>query len=230
MNKKLLFPLLLLTVLGCVPGASHPTPTKPATPIRFLALGDSYTSGAGVPENERWPNQLANKLRGNGYQVDLTIIAQTGWTTYQLSEGIRTANPQGTYDLVSLLIGVNNQGLGRKIENYRSQFQALLEQAIVFAGGDAGRVMVFSLPDWSITPFAKGWDIAKVAAEVNEYNAINRAASDQAGAHYIDLAPVFGQAAADPSLLGPDGFHPTGEMYTLWVEAAYPVVLDALQN
>ena len=199
-------------------------------PIRYLALGDSYTIGEGVPENERWPNRLADKLRENGYQVDLTIIAHAGWTTYQLADGIRAANPQGTYDLVSLMIGVNNQGLGRKIENYRSQFQALLDQAIVFAGGKADRVIVLSLPDWSITPFADGWDIAKVSAEVNEYNAINRAASEQAGAHYIDLNPVFRQAATDPSLLGPDGFHPTGKMYSLWTELIFPEVLDSLRE
>jgi len=199
-------------------------------PIRYLALGDSYTIGEGVPENERWPNRLADKLRENGYQVDVTIIAHAGWTTYQLADGIRAANPQGTYDLVSLMIGVNNQGLGRKIENYRSQFQALLDQAIVFVGGEADRVIVLSLPDWSITPFADGWDIAKVSAEVNEYNAINRAASEQAGAHYIDLNPVFQQAATDPSLLGPDGFHPTGKMYSLWTELIFPEVLDSLRE
>ena len=111
-------------------------------PIRYLALGDSYTIGEGVREGERWPNQLAAQLLGKGYSVEVTLVAQTGWTTQDLAEGIRIADPQGAYDLVTLLIGVNNQYRGLDIGQYREEFRTLLERAVQFADGRPGHVIV----------------------------------------------------------------------------------------
>jgi lysophospholipase L1-like esterase len=123
--------------------------------MRFLALGDSYTIGERVAKNERWPVQLAARLRAHGVPItDPEIIAVTGWTTDELDAGIQAAQPQGPYDLVSLLIGVNNQYRGRSPEEYQAQFADLLQQAIGLAGGDPTRVIVLSIPDWGVTPFA----------------------------------------------------------------------------
>lgn len=199
-------------------------------PIRYLALGDSYTIGEGVPPAERWPEQLADRLRRSGYQVELTLVARSGWTTYELAEGIRAADPQGEFDLVTLLIGVNNQYRGRAIENYRIQFQSLLEQAVDFAAGQPDRVIVLSIPDWSITPFASDWDAAKISAEIDEYNGINRALSLQAGVRYVDITSVFRRAADDPCFLAMDGLHPSGTMYSLWTELVFPEALLSLGN
>src|SRR5690349_18895893 len=116
--------------------------------VRYLALGDSYTIGESVPEPDRWPNQLAGLLADQGMQTDVTIIARTGWTTDELWQGIQEREVTPPYDLVSLLIGVNNQYRGYDIDQYREQFIFLLNKSIEYAGGDANRVVVLSIPDW----------------------------------------------------------------------------------
>lgn len=193
--------------------------------MNYLALGDSYTIGESVPEAERWPVQLAARLRQQGFNITPPlIIARTGWTTAELTAGIAQANPQGPFDLVSLLIGVNNQYRGYDQEEYRQEFTALLEQAIGFAGGNAGRVFVLSIPDWGVTPFATGRNVAQITAEIDAFNSINQAESARLGVAYIDITPISRQAVNDDSLIAYDGLHPSGKMYAEWVEAVLPVV------
>ncbi|HEX2079357.1 MAG TPA: SGNH/GDSL hydrolase family protein [Longimicrobium sp.] len=198
--------------------------------MRFLALGDSYTIGEGVEEGERWPVQLARLLRERGIDVaDPQIIARTGWTTDELSTAIDDADPRGPYTLVSLLIGVNNQYRGRSAEEYRGEFVELLRRAVGFAGGEASRVIVLSVPDWGVTPFAEGRDRARIAAEIDVYNAINREEAERAGAHWVDVAPQSRAAGADPAYLVSDGLHPSGRAYAEWARLALPAALEALQ-
>jgi lysophospholipase L1-like esterase len=177
---------------------------------RYLALGDSYTIGESVPEVERFPNQLAREL---GITPPL-IIAKTGWTTDELNAAIDAADPQGPYDLVTLLIGVNNQYRGRDAGQYRGEFAALLRRAIGFAGGDAKKVIVVSIPDWGVTPFAEGRDRAKIAREIDLYNSINREEAARAGAQYADITAI--SRRADPELVAGDGLHPSGKQYSEW--------------
>jgi lysophospholipase L1-like esterase len=199
--------------------------------MRFLALGDSYTIGESVPPADRWPVQLAARLRGGGLPVDdPLIIATTGWTTDELMAGIDQANPGGAYDLVSLLIGVNNQYRGRDPEEYRQQFMALLNRAIAFAGGSPSRVIVLSIPDWGVTPFAAGRDRAEVARAIDRFNAINREETARLGANYVDVTPISRRAADDPALIAEDGLHPSGKMYAGWTELAFPMARQALGN
>jgi lysophospholipase L1-like esterase len=197
-------------------------------PIRLLALGDSYTIGEGVREQERWPNQLAAQLRGQGYSVEVTIVAQTGWTTQDLAEGIRVADLQGAFDLVTLLIGVNNQYRGLDIGQYREQFRALLNKAVKFADGNPGCVIVLSIPDWSATPHATGMDTAKISAEIEAFNAVNLAESDKMGIGYIDVTAISRRASTDPLLLAADGLHPSGVMYAAWADRMLPAVMLSL--
>ena len=194
--------------------------------IRYLALGDSYTIGESVAENERWPNQLAAMLSAQNLKAEVTIIARTGWTTAELWQGIQANPPQGTYDLVSLLIGVNNQYRGYSVDEYREEFRFLLNKSIEYAGGDANRVIVLSIPDWSVTPFAIGRRVDLISNEIDLYNAINREETESAGAHYVDITPISRDALEDKSLLAFDGLHPSAQMYKLWVEAALPSVLE----
>jgi lysophospholipase L1-like esterase len=199
---------------------------------RYLALGDSYTIGQGVEAADRWPNLLAALLREKGISpMDPEIIARTGWTVRDLSEGIDASRPQGPYGLVTLLIGVNDQYRGGDPESYRRDFAALLRRAVGFAGGRAGRVVVLSIPDWSVTPFAErsGRDHARIAAEIERFNRINREEAARAGARYVDVTPVSREARADRSLLAPDGLHPSGSMYAAWARLALSQALEAIR-
>ncbi len=199
--------------------------------MRFLALGDSYTIGESVAAAERWPMQLTALLRGRGIEMeDPLLIATTGWTTDELAAGIDHARPRGPYDLVSLLIGVNNQYRGRDAEEYRAQFAALLQRAIAFAGGRPGRVLVLSIPDWGVTPFAAGRDREAIASAIDLFNAVNREETARAGARYIDVTPVSREAARQAALIASDGLHPSGQMYTAWTALALPEALEALRS
>jgi lysophospholipase L1-like esterase len=187
--------------------------------VRFLALGDSYTIGEGVRAEERWPVQLAARLRAKGLAVAAPeIIARTGWTTDELARAIDEAAPRGPYDLVSLLIGVNNQYRGRDVAEYREQFSALLERAIGLAGGEVGRVLVLSIPDWGVTPFAAGRDAAAIAGEIDAYNIVNAEEARRRGTRYVDVTATSRLARDESGLIAGDGLHPSGEMYRRWVE------------
>jgi len=221
--------VLILSSACSSPGGS-PKMTASAKPARFLALGDSYTIGESVQPVERWPVQLAALLRGRGIDIgEPEIIARTGWTTDELDAAITTADPKGPYQLVSLLIGVNNQYRGRDAEQYRNQFRGLLQRASAFAGGQASHVVVLSIPDWGVTPFAASRDRRKIAREIDQFNAINRQETLGAGARYVDVTPVSRRASEDPLLNASDGLHPSGSMYRSWAELALPAALEALR-
>ena len=191
--------------------------TEPAsTQKRYLALGDSYTIGESVPESERFPVQLARELGLS----EPAIIAKTGWTTDELGNALDAVRLAGPFDLVTLLIGVNNQYRGRDVEQYRGEFAELLQRAIGFAGGDAKKVIVVSIPDWGVTPFAEGRDRAKIAAEIDRYNAVNREEANRAGARYVDITPI--SRSGDPALVAGDGLHPSGKQYGEWVKVILP--------
>jgi len=196
--------------------------------LSYLALGDSYTIGEGVPDAGRWPVQLAVRLRREGVALDdPTIVATTGWTTDELSTAMDAATFTPPYDLVSLLIGVNNQYRGRSADDYREEFRRLLERAIALAGQRAARVLVLSIPDWGVTPFAhgSGRDVLRIADELDVYNAIAHDESERRGAHFVDITGISRQ---HPALLADDGLHPSAAQYALWTEAAVPAALAML--
>ncbi len=199
--------------------------------VRYLALGDSYTIGEKVAPEDRWPAQLAALLRQDGLAVaDPVIIARPGWTTDDLLAGIERVASSGRFDLVSLLIGVNDQYRGGDVEEYRARFRALLERAVSFAGGDAGRVLVVSIPDWGTTPFARGRDRARIAFEIDRFNAANREATERTGARYVDVTGVSSLLGVPGSeaLVAADGLHPSGAMYAEWARRVLPQALAAL--
>jgi lysophospholipase L1-like esterase len=188
-----------------------------ATELRLLALGDSYSIGEAVAEAGRWPVRLAALLREHGIPTATPdIIAKTGWTTDELSHGIDAAQLNGSYDLVSLLIGVNNQYRGRPVEEYRAQFRDLLARAIAFARKRPDRAIVLSIPDWSVTPFAASRDRARIAAEIDAFNTANYEEALLSGARYVDVTPISRCAAIEPELVAHDGLHPSAAMYERW--------------
>lgn len=200
-------------------------PISKPTELRYLALGDSYTIGEGVAESGRWPVQLARALRTDGIPVtDPRIIAQTGWTTGELDAAIDAAHPLAEYDLVSLLIGVNNQYRGLGVDEYRAQFSALLERATGFAQGRRDRVLVLSIPDWGITPFAKRElrSVARIASEIDAYNHAAQETCVRRGITFIDITTISRARGAEPEMLVEDGLHPSAAMYAEWMRLALP--------
>lgn len=195
----------------------------------FLALGDSYTIGEGVDVQLRWPAQLATRLREEGHSIDpADVIATTGWTTDELASALPSAQLRDRYDLVSLLIGVNNQYRGRDPENYRIECAGLIDFAIGKANGRAQRVMVLSIPDWGVTPFAaaQGADAERVAAHIDHFNAIARELSIARGTAWIDVTDISRGAGRD--MLTNDGLHPSAEQYALWAERVLPAARAVL--
>jgi lysophospholipase L1-like esterase len=197
--------------------------------IRYLALGDSYTIGEKVDEHDRWPNQLAKLLAGENIQADVTIIARTGWTVQELWDGIQANPHEGTYDMVSLLIGVNDQYRAYSVDGYREDFRFMLGKAIQYAGGDPKRVVVLSIPDWGVTPFAQGRNRGQIAKDIDLFNSVNRDETEKTGAHYVDITPGSREAAQDQSLSASDGLHPSGKMYAIWAEQVLPIALEILK-
>ncbi|MBS0569562.1 MAG: SGNH/GDSL hydrolase family protein [Proteobacteria bacterium] len=205
--------------------------SSPIPPPRFLALGDSYTIGEGVPENDNWPRQLAAALRQHGIAIaEPEIVARTGWTTDELSAAMDAQEFQPPYALVTLLIGVNNQYRGRDVEDYRVEFRALLERAIALAGGDARRVVVVSIPDWGVTRFGKqsGRDLAQVAREINAFNAAAAEISRSRRVAFADVTAIS-REGGDGMLIA-DGLHPSAAMYRRWLDAISPQVRSALSG
>ena len=185
----------------------------------YLALGDSYTIGESVPSPDNFPNKTLQLLKSAGYNFkQAEIVAKTGWTTDELQNNINNHSFTPPYDIVTLLIGVNNQYRGRPVDEYKPQFENLVKQAIQFAGGKADRVIVLSIPDWGVTPFAAGRDRDQIAREIDAYNAANKTISENYKVHYIDITPGTREAAQDLTLLAPDGLHPSGKEYYRWSE------------
>ncbi len=200
--------------LVCWLGASSGS-GAPAKVLRYLALGDSYTIGEGIEPAGRWPVQLAVLLRRHGLAAgEPEIVARTGWTTAELS----------------LLIGVNDQYRGGRPENYRPAFSALLRRAITFAGGEPGRMIVLSIPDWSVTSYAiaSGRDLPRTAREIRRFNEVNREETERAGARWVDVTGASERALGDSTQLARDGLHPSVAMYAEWARLALPAAAAAL--
>lgn len=206
---------------------------RQARASRFLALGDSYTVGEGVARDETWPSQLVLQLRAEQVVVeDPRVIARTGWTCDELLCELRATLPSleatAPYGLVTLLVGVNDQYRGRAPSQSRPHFEELLEEALRLAGGEAGRLVVVSVPDWSTTPFARDRDRAAIAAEIDELNQVQRRLALDAGAHWVDVTGIGRDHATENGFLAPDGLHPSARAYGLWVDQLLPVTRQIL--
>jgi lysophospholipase L1-like esterase len=197
----------------------------------YLALGDSYTIGEGVEANDRWPVLLAAALRREGtFLADPVIVARTGWTTSELLAALRDTELPNDFELVSLLIGVNDHYRGLGLDAFVHDFGMLLSRAVAYAGGAPGRVIVASIPDWSVTPFAAGdpRSPAAIAAEIHHFNAVVRDASVARGARFVDVTSASRAAARESRLLAADGLHPAAAMYASWVDLVLPEARAAL--
>ncbi len=196
--------------------------------MNFLQLGDSYTIGEGVDEDDRWGHQLVRALRNEGVAIALPhIVATTGWTTGELQSRLDALEPLGeTWDLVSLLIGVNNQYRALSLQDYVAEFERLLARAILYARGDVDRVFVLSIPDWGVTPFAREQkrDPQQVGEEIDQFNAAAREVCDAFAVRFVDITPASRRFGGEVDMLVADALHPSGAMYALWAAEALPAV------
>jgi lysophospholipase L1-like esterase len=196
----------------------------------YLALGDSYTIGESVEVPDRYPLQAVQDLLGLDHIEckDPDIIAVTGWTTADLLNAVAFANPPHTYDAVTLLIGVNNQFQGRSQSEYKTQFTTLLQQSIALAGYRPSHVLVLSIPDYSVTPFASNLNKTHIASQIDSFNTINRTVSANYQVNYLDVTAESRKAAVDPSLIAGDGLHFSGKEYGVWARLMEPVMKGML--
>lgn len=186
--------------------------------LSYLALGDSYTIGESVNEDERWPNQLTSALLNRGVKILYPkIIATTGWRTDNLKDAVIKADLKKKYDLVSLLIGVNNQYQGKPAHQYAIEFEDLLKTAIHLAKGNAGNVFVVSIPDYGYTPFGQAKK-ETISREIDEFNRINKSITEKYKVAYYNITDLSRKGLEDPSLVASDKLHPSGKMYTLWTD------------
>jgi lysophospholipase L1-like esterase len=187
--------------------------------IKYLALGDSYTIGQSVKISERYPVLLAESLNKLDYNVNPPdIIAKTGWTTDELMEALEGQEVQNDYTIVTLLIGVNNQYRGRDIEEFRVQFIELLEMSIKYAKGDSANVIVLSIPDWSVVPFAKDRNRRKISREIDQFNTIKKEETQKRNVAFVDITPISRKAKSNLSYVAGDDLHFSGRMHQLWVD------------
>lgn len=198
---------------------------------KYLALGDSYTIGENVQESERFPAQIVQLLRAQNINVkDPEYIATTGWTTSNLLSAIHSQKPAKNFDIVTLLIGVNDQYQRNDTTGYRERFSVLLKKAVELAGGRKTHVFVLSIPDYSVTPFVVENDKAEVSRQVDLFNAINKEVTLQNSIAYIDITPSTQQAAKDASLIAKDGLHPSGKEYAVWADMLAPMIKNVIAD
>jgi lysophospholipase L1-like esterase len=197
--------------------------------LSLLSLGDSYTIGEAVPIHDSFPYQAVQLLRRQGHAFQAPeILAKTGWTTDELEDALKNYRLLPRYDFVTLLIGVNNQYRGREAMPYKAELEALLRRAIECAGGDPRRVVILSIPDYSVTPFAASMEKERIAKEIDIFNTVKRALAAQFNVHFLDITEGSREAATDPSLVAGDGLHPSAKEYGKWAKGLSELIAGAL--
>ncbi|WP_289023236.1 SGNH/GDSL hydrolase family protein [uncultured Salegentibacter sp.] len=222
MNKFYII-FLSFIVIGCgtsnVISEDSETGNSYAMDYSYLALGDSYTIGESVPESARWPVQLAVRLRERGYKVaPPKIIAKTGWTTGNLLSVMRSElNYTRKFDLVSILIGVNNQYQGKSIEAYEKELREIFKLALNHSKQREKGVFAVSIPDYGVTPFGQE-NAETIATEIDQFNAVFKKVAGEFEVDFYNITPISREAARDDALIAPDGLHPSELMYRYWVD------------
>ena len=192
----------------------------------YLALGDSYTIGEQIPFAENFPNQTVQLLREMGFAFYAAeIIAKTGWATDELNNAVESTTFLKKYDIVSLLIGVNNQYRGRSAFQFKIEFEQLLQKAIQFADDNSSRVFILSIPDWGVTPFAEGRDRKQVADEIDAYNAVCENSAAAFKTHFINITTSQREDGSKTEFLAADGLHPSGMEYKKWADKLAEAVI-----
>ena len=196
----------------------------------YLALGDSYTIGEGCPLFENFPYQAVQLLRNHGKEFNAPeIVAKTGWTTFELAEQVNKTKFSDSYNIVSLLIGVNNQYQGLSTSQFTLEFEELLKKAIDKAGKNKQHVFVLSIPDWGLTPFGITKNDMSISEEIYFYNNIVRKIALLHGTNYVDITSESPETSEDLSYLAADSLHPSGKAYSRWAKLLTDKVLSVIK-
>ena len=196
------------------------------SPYSFIALGDSYTIGEGVNEDERWPNQFVDVAYENGVDFDQPmIIAETGWKTYDLLNAINQTNFTKKYDYISLLIGVNNQFNSRPIDEFEEDLNKLMDEMKRIKKND-GSIIIISIPDWGYTPFGESSDMSDISEQINLFNSSLRKFASTNGLKYVDVTEISRRGINEPDLITNDNLHPSGIMYLEWAKKIYNIWIN----
>jgi lysophospholipase L1-like esterase len=238
MNKVILTPFCFWLLISCTKpnwGASNPAPTNRVTSfkdsVHYLALGDSYTIGASVERDDNFPNQTFQLLKSAGFKTGtIQIIAKNGWTAEDLITAVATTHKRNSYQVVTLLIGVNNQYQGRPSKEFEPSFLSLLTSAIALTGNRPKRVFVISIPDWGITPFASGRDRREIANEIDAYNLVCEKNAKAQGANFINITDAYRLDGSKPDYLSGDGLHPSKLEYTKWAIKLTQQIVNVLES
>ena len=221
--RRFLLPLLLLMLIASCKENDAPANVTVVEedPLRYLALGDSYTIGESVEPDERWPVQLAERLRSEGLEIqDPRIIATTGWTTQDLLRAMDAQLNNEKFDLVSVSIGVNNQYQGKSIAEYREDLYEIFKRAITHSEKGVDGVFAVSIPDYGVTPFGAE-NAEEIGRELEEFNKVFREVATEFNIDFYNITPISKRAASEPELTAEDNLHPSGKMYRLWVDHFY---------
>lgn len=198
------------------------------SPRRILFLGDSYTEGTGVSPQQAWPHLLVSRMNARGAGVEAHVIAQSGWTTGDLLEAVDREALEGPYDLITLLVGANNQYQGRSLGEYRMQLSALLERTLQLVNHRALRVVVISIPDWSVSPFADGRDRYQISREIDAFNTVNLEEAGRRGVLYAEITEISRSFEDRPDAFAEDRLHPGPEQFEAWMAKLFPLVNSLL--
>ena len=190
--------------------------------VKMLALGDSYTIGQSVEIDGRWPHQFIAQVRALGFDADdPDYIATTGWTSRRLIQGMNSMiDKEKDYNLVSILIGVNNQYQGIDITSYEPDLRNIIDRALEIVNQDRSRLFILSIPDYAYTPFGGGSEL--ISVEIDEYNHIKKRVAAEYQLAFVDITPISRRGLSDPALVASDGLHPSEVQYGQWVKEIVP--------
>ena len=164
------------------------------------------------------------------HSIDLKVIAKTGWTTSDLLGAIEAEDPATDFDLVTLLIGVNNQFQSRPFEVYETEFIELVDKAISFVGGDPSKLIVMSIPDYAFTPFGEFRNPSRISAGIDLYNNYAQDYCEDNGLSYVYIIDITREGLDNPSLVASDNLHPSTQAYSGFVERLLPLALTKLEQ
>lgn len=222
---------MLLSFFACKAQNGETIETHSQNGMSYLALGDSYTIGHKISEKERWPNQLAKALRNDGFSIqNPKIIAKNGWRTDELLDAMHAELNDEKYDLVSVMIGVNNQYQSKNLKNYKEELKTILREAIAKSKEGKECVFVLSIPDYGMTPFGKKKGGNQISEDLKKWNAACKQVSQEMGIAFYNITKISKQAETDSALVASDGLHPSGKMYQLWVEKILPKIEQKLKE